>query len=84
MFLTRHFIENWEKRVGNVPTRQCVNNIMHNAVRVQSFQQFILKDGTKYKRLGIYWHPELDIIISVDQLLGCAVSVLTPEVIKNK
>jgi len=83
MLLTKHFVENWEKRVGNTPTVKCVKNIIHNSVRIQPFKEFTLVDGAKYKRLGIYWQPDLDIVISVDHLRGCAVSVLTPEVLNK-
>lgn len=74
---TRHFEDNWVKRVGNWPTRNGVAGIIERSVRIQPCRDLWLPDGTPYRVLAIYWHPELDLIIKVDDYENCAVTVMS-------
>ncbi|MCF6246901.1 MAG: hypothetical protein L3J69_06015 [Desulfobacula sp.] len=70
--LSKHFMENWRKRVGNDPTIGIVKMIIQDGIRVQEGRAFGIK-----KTLSYYWHPDLNIIISIDRFSNTAVSVLS-------
>ncbi len=77
--LSKHFRENWERRVGNVPQPGAVASMVENSVRLQRGRLFKLHDGTFFNTLSWYWHPELGVIISLDPASNTAVSVLTAD-----
>lgn len=77
MELSRHFIENWKKRVGGVPTVAKVSEMIKTGIRVQGCVDYPLKNGRVYRRLAIYWCPDENIILKVDNFAGRAVSLLT-------
>lgn len=79
MCLSKHFCENWEARVGNWPTEEMVRKILKEGVRVQVGRELKDLDGTPFRMLAIYWHPELDIIVKIDRVKNTAVTVLTRE-----
>lgn len=79
MSLSKHFCENWEKRVGNWPTVKMVCSIIKQSVRVQVGRELKDLDDTPFRMLAIYWHPELDIIVKIDRVKNMAVTVLTRE-----
>lgn len=79
MCLSKHFCENWENRVGNWPTVKTVCSIIKQSVRVQVGRELKDLDGTPFRMLAIYWHPELDIIVKIDRVKNTAVTVLTRE-----
>ena len=79
MCLSKHFCENWEKRVGNWPTEEMVLKILKDGVRVQVGRELKDLDDTPFRMLAIYWHPELDIIVKIDRVKNMAVTVLTRE-----
>ncbi len=84
MRLSRHFIDNWQRRVGNLPTVEMVRRIISQAVRVQRGCCMRLANGRHFIRLAIYWHPDLDLIITVDTVNNVAVSVLSRDVYRNR
>ena len=73
---TKHFKENWIARVGNVPTRDTVAAIIRSSMRVQGYRN-VIADGKPWRVLAIYWHPELDLIIKLDPMDNCAVTVMS-------
>ena len=75
--LSKLFIENWERRVGGTPTEASLKEILDQCKRVQSGDDFDLKDGSSFRMLGIYWHPELNLIIRIDETDKTAVTVIT-------
>ena len=75
--LSRHFQENWRRRVGNEPTVEMVQEIMQRGVIVQRARSLQTLDGRPFRTLGIYWSPEMDIIVSIDEFKGMAVSCLS-------
>lgn len=77
MQLSKHFIDNWQKRVGSWPTEACVDQIIAQSVRVQPSKDLHEHDGAHFRMLSIYWHPELDLILKVDDYRGMAVTVLS-------
>jgi len=76
MRFTKHFEENWLARVGNYPTKDTVSAIIHKSMRVQGCREVIL-DGKPWRVLAIYWHPELDIVIKIDPIDNCCVTVMS-------
>ena len=72
MRLSKHFINNWRRRVGNEPSVDMVMMIMNQGVRIQQGRIF-----GRYHTLSYFWHPELKIVVSIDRFTDTAVSVLT-------
>ncbi len=79
-----HFIDNWRQRVGGAPTELLIREIIRRSVRVQSCKSFRLKNGEEYRRLALYWHPDMDVIISIDHIDQKAVSVLSRKLYEEK
>jgi len=72
--LSKHFIENWRKRVGTEPETSNVNDIISQSVRVQKGK----KASTRFdfiKTLTIYWHADLSLVITVDHFTNTVVSI---------
>jgi hypothetical protein len=79
MKLSLHFIENWKQRVGGVPSELLIREIMRRSVKIQGGKAFRLENGDIYKRLALYWHPEMDVVLFIDSIDRVAVSVLSIE-----
>lgn len=80
--LSKHFIENWEKRVGAIPAPADVQRMTHQAVRLQKgFRVF--QRGRWFNTLSLYWHTGLDLVISIDHFTGTAVSVYSKTMNQN-
>lgn len=77
MHLTDHFIENWQIRVGNLPTRPMVREIIRQSVPVNPCIDLYDQSGRPYRVYAIYWHPDLDLIIKVDKVAWRAITVLS-------
>ncbi|MDY6789703.1 MAG: hypothetical protein SWH54_00360 [Thermodesulfobacteriota bacterium] len=77
--LSQHFCENWKKRVGIYPTIEAVHKILKEGVRIQMGRELKHPDGTPFRMLAIYWHPDLDIVVKIDRVKNMAVTVLTRE-----
>lgn len=80
--LSKHFRDNWEERVGICPTPRRVEEIVSESVIVQRGRGMVLKDGSFYNTLSIYWHPDLKIVVTIDPIKRTAVSVLSSAVLK--
>lgn len=77
--LSRHFRENWEARVGGQADPAVVRQVVAEGVRVQRGRPILTVDGQESRILSVYWHPGLDLVVSIDNVNLVAVSVLTPE-----
>jgi hypothetical protein len=84
LVLTKHFKKRWIERVGNWPTAEAVRNYVSQSVQVQHCQNFLREDGQPYRILAIYWHPELDLVIKVDDFEKTAVTVLSRDTYKKR
>ena len=81
-----HFNRQWRKRVGGDPPRVAeVLEILEASVRIQKFRDDLRVAGTGfgYRMLSLYWHPERNLVIKVDEGRGRLVTVLTPETRKE-
>lgn len=76
--LTKHFRERWFERVGSHPTEAAVMAFIAGAIKVQDGRNVKLADGSDCRILAIFWHPELDLMIKVDEVANRAVTVMTP------
>jgi len=74
--LSQHFRENWRRRIGNEPTVEMVQEIMQRGVIVQRARSLQTLDGRPFRMLGIYWSPDIGVIVSIDEFKGMAVSCL--------
>ena len=77
MKLSYHFVENWEKRVGGTPSVEQIQGIIDNSMRVQKGQYYRLSNGEPFNTLTIYWHPELNLVISYDSRRQVMVTVMS-------
>ena len=77
MRLSRHFCENWAARVGGTPSAELVEKIIADGIRVQTGQLMRDYRGNNTNTLSIYWAPELDVVVKIDQFSRTAVSVLS-------
>lgn len=77
--LTKHFEERWFERVGNHPTPAAVRSFIAHSIKVQSCEDVVRSDGSEFRILAIFWHPELDLMIKVDEIANRAVTVLSRE-----
>ena len=82
--MSHHFIQNWSRRVGTVPTPETVSAVLADSVRVQTGKRFSLRDGSVASTLSWYWHPELSLLISLDPVRRKMVSVLTADLVRQK
>jgi len=76
--LSKHFVKNWQRRVGGEPRSAGIRQMICQAVRIQKGLRFITRAGY-YKSLTIYWHTGLNIIITVDHFTNTAVSVYSKD-----
>lgn len=79
LMLTKHFEQRWFERVGNKPTIAAVRHFIRHSIPVQAGEDVTRADGTPFRILAIYWHPELDLVIKIDSKNKTAVTVLTRE-----
>ena len=77
MQLSKHFVENWQRRVGSWPTEALIDQIIAQSVPVQPSRNLREHDGGHFRMLSIYWHPELDLVLKIDDYRGMAVTVLS-------
>jgi len=82
--LTRHFTRRWQQRVGGEPTEEMIEKIMKKAIRVQGYRRMMLVNYQFYTTLGIYWHPDLKIILKVDTSQCTAVTVINHDSYKKR
>ncbi len=75
---TRHFEEQWSKRVGGVPSKKKVTQIIQQSRRIQDCKNFRTLDDNPFRMLAIYWNHKRDLVIKVDTTRNLAVTVLTP------
>lgn len=78
-YLSPHFVANWERRVGGRPTLAMVRALMRSAIKVQHCKDLVDAAGEACRQLAVYWHPELEIIFTIDHITETAVSVLSKE-----
>ena len=76
--LSKHFVENWNRRVGGAPRADDIRKVINQAVRLQKGR----KIAGRYewiKTLTIYWHADMNLIITVDHYTDTVVSVYSRE-----
>ena len=77
--LSQHFIDNWLVRVGSWPTRELIEEVVAQSVRVQPSKNLREANGEHFRMLSIYWHPDLDIVLKIDEYRDVVVTVLSRE-----
>ena len=80
MLLSRHFVERWRERVGGDPNVKEVKKIVRESVYLQRCRSYRLADGMIYRTLAIYWHPEKNMVVKIDETIDMAVTVISPAV----
>jgi len=81
--LSKHFVENWDKRVGCVPRARDIRQIINQAVRLQKGRQIAGRTAW-IKTLTIYWHTGLNLIITVDHYTDTVVSVYSRDMDRRR
>jgi len=77
---TTHFNEQWEAWVREpLPSVEELNQMIEEAVYLQQHRDLYNASGRRRRILAVYWHPERQIALKVDQQRNKVVTVLTPE-----
>ena len=77
--LSKHFVENWRKRVGYVPCQAQILEFINQAIRLQKGRRMIGRYGDWINTLTIYWHTEHNLVITVDHYTDTVVSVYSKD-----
>jgi len=64
---------------GDVPSPDTLSRLIRESVFCQKQRDLFTPRGVRYRVLAVYWHPERDLVIKVDESACLAVTVLTPE-----
>ena len=75
--LSQAFIREWEEYYKQCPAGGLIEKIIQESVHVQRFQELSLCDGRCFRVLDIFWNPEWEIIIKVDDSKKVVVSLKT-------
>jgi len=84
LYLSTHFRERWRERVGGEPKVSAVRKLINESVYLQQCQMLRLHSGGFFCMPGIYWHPEKNIIIKLDEIEKVAITVLSPRCIMEE
>lgn len=79
LVLSRHFVDNWQRRMGTVPSESCIREIVGASVRVQPGRELYDGMGRPFRQLALYWDPALGVIIKIDEMRHTAVTVLAKD-----
>ena len=82
--LSRHFCENWYRRVGNWPDVEAVKHYIAESVEVQHCKDLLEVDGRPCRILAIYYHPELELVMMIDHISDTAVTVLNRKCLEER
>ena len=78
MNISRHFKERWLERIGGpVPTARAVKRMIRGAIVLQKDSTF-RTNRERYKWPAMYWVPERQLILKVDEERQIAITVITP------
>lgn len=78
--LSKHFCQQWQKYFNEAPpTVERVVRIMDQSKWLQRGRLLYEPDGTQYKLLSTYWHPQKMLVIKVDWMEEKIVAIITPE-----
>lgn len=77
MRLSKHFVKNWEERVGGTPTISEIHRVLAESVRIQAGMSVLGMDGTPCKVPSIYWHPSRRIWIKLDHTTNTCITVMS-------
>jgi len=75
LVLSRHFRENWEKRVGGDAKLVEVQKALREGVLVQRGRHYRQPDGRPHRTLSIFLYR--GVVYTIDEFKGVAVSVFT-------
>jgi len=80
MKLTRHFEERWAERIGTpVPAPGEVEEMKNDAIFIQRSRDLFTPTGRRYRILALYWLPQENLILKIDERRNVAVTIITPE-----
>jgi len=80
LVLSKHFVYRWREQLGEEPPApERVEAIINHSIWLQKGRLLQEPDGTQYKLLSTFWHPERAIVIKIDRLSDPprAVTVIT-------
>lgn len=75
-----HFKDQWRAEVGqDLPSPEVLGRIVAESVYCQRYRDLFTPRGHRYQVLAVYWHPERDLVLKIDERSSRAVTVLTPK-----
>lgn len=78
--LSKHFRYRWREQFDSEPPPpEQIEKIVNQSIWLQKGRLLQEPDGTQYKLLSTFWHPERGIVIKIDRLSDPprAVTVIT-------
>jgi len=78
--LSKHFRYRWREQFGEEPPApERIERICSESIWLQKGRLLQEPDGTQYKLLSTFWHPERGLVIKIDRLSDPprAVTVIT-------
>jgi hypothetical protein len=81
MKLSKHFIKRWEERVGQpLPAPKEIKRMIRCAIWLQKDQVLYSTKGLRYKIPALYWVPDKNIVLKVDEKTKTVMTVITPDI----
>lgn len=82
---SQHFDEQWKKRVGGAtPSTAQLDAMIDGCVLTQQYRECKTSRGRQMTIMALYWDPDKKLIFKVNMRRGEVVTVLTPEVLRQK
>ena len=78
--LSNHFIEKWkEERSEPVPSMRQMELWLMEAFYIQKYRDVRSIKGNAMAILGLYWLPEINLVLKIDEKSGVVVTFVTPK-----
>ena len=79
IYPTDHFCDQWRAEIGpDLPSPEDIGRMVAESVYCQQYRDLFTPRGRRYRVLAVYWHPERDLVLKIDEHDNRAVTVLTP------
>lgn len=84
--LSNHFCKRWKERVSNgvMPKKEVICQVIEEGILIQPYRVLYSPLGEREVILASFWHPALNVVISMDKRTGTAVSVLSENNVKTR
>lgn len=83
--LSKHFLYRWKERVKKpIPAAKEIDEMVGRGLYLQRCRDLYTARGIKQRILALYWVPDQNFIIKLDEKKGVAVTILTSDTIEEE